>query len=81
MHGTYGVIERLWENFLQEKVFVQKKEFDRFDVYFSGNGHSFVYADFKGTDSFIEIIMSRKLSGHSVITWYGAVKELKCRST
>lgn len=40
--------------FMQEKVYVQKKEFDCFDVYFSGNGHSFVYADYKGTDSFIE---------------------------
>lgn len=38
---------------MEEKVFVQKKEFDCFDVYFSGDGHSFVYADFKETDSYI----------------------------
>lgn len=39
---------------MEEKLIVQKKEFDCFDVYFAGEGFSFVYADFKDTDSFIE---------------------------
>lgn len=39
---------------MREEVVIQKKEFDCFDVYFAAEGHSFVYADFKDTDSFIE---------------------------
>lgn len=39
---------------MREEIFIQKKEFDCFDVYFAAEGHSFVYADFKDTDSFIE---------------------------
>lgn len=39
---------------MKEEMVIQKREFDCFDVYFSAEGHSFVYADFKDTDSFIE---------------------------
>lgn len=39
---------------MREEVVIQKKEFDCFDVYFAAEGHSFVYADFKDADSFIE---------------------------
>lgn len=39
---------------MREEIVIQKKEFDCFDVYFLAEGHSFVYADFKDTDSFIE---------------------------
>ena len=39
---------------MREEVVIQKQEFDCFDVYFAAEGHSFVYADFKDTDSFIE---------------------------
>lgn len=38
---------------MKEEMVIQKREFDCFDVYFSAEGHSFVYADFKDTDSFI----------------------------
>ena len=39
---------------MREEIVIQKKEFDCFDVYFLADGHSFVYSDFKDTDSFIE---------------------------
>lgn len=39
---------------MKEEIVIQKREFDCFDVYFSAEGHSFVYADFKDTDSFID---------------------------
>ena len=39
---------------MKEEMVIQKREFDCFDVYFSAEGNSFVYADFKDTDSFIE---------------------------
>lgn len=39
---------------MREEMVIQKKEFDCFDVYFLAEGHSFVYADFKDTDSFVE---------------------------
>lgn len=39
---------------MREEIVIQKKEFDCFDVYFMAEGHSFVYADFKDADSFIE---------------------------
>ena len=39
---------------MREEIVIQKKEFDCFDVYFLAEGHSFVYADFKDADSFIE---------------------------
>lgn len=39
---------------MKEEIVIQKKEFDCFDVYFTAEGHSFVYADFKDTESFIE---------------------------
>ena len=42
---------------MREEMVIQKKEFDCFDVYFMAAGHSFVYADFKDTDSFIEGIV------------------------
>lgn len=39
---------------MREEIVIQKKEFECFDVYFVAEGHSFVYANFKDTDSFIE---------------------------
>lgn len=39
---------------MEEKIVIQKKEFDCFDVYFFTEGHSFVYADFQDTNSFID---------------------------
>lgn len=39
---------------MREEIVIQKKEFDCFDVYFAAERHSFVYVDFKDTDSFIE---------------------------
>lgn len=39
---------------MREEIVIQKKEFECFDVYFAAEGHSFVYANFKDTDSFIE---------------------------
>lgn len=39
---------------MKEEIVIQKRKFDCFDVYFSAEGHSFVYADFKDNDSFID---------------------------
>ncbi|MBR1700486.1 MAG: DUF1837 domain-containing protein [Lachnospiraceae bacterium] len=39
---------------MKKHIVIQKKEFDCFDVYFSAEGHSFVYAVFKDKDSYIE---------------------------
>lgn len=39
---------------MKGEIVIQKRKFDCFDVYFSAEGHSFVYADFKDNDSFID---------------------------
>ena len=40
---------------MKGEIVIQKRKFDCFDVYFSAEGHSFVYADFKDTDSLAKI--------------------------